>query len=253
MRSKIAIVTGAAKGIGLATVRAFLDAGYAVGAFDIDPTGRDLAWDDPDRVLFQMCDVSIEQQVEAGVEAVVKRWGRIDVLVNNAGIQRYSTVTQTSEQEWDMVMNVNLKSAFLCAKHTIPHMMSGGQGVVINIASVQSFMSQKNVAPYTTSKTALLGLTRSIAVDYGPIVRCIAICPGTVDTPMLHEAIKESPNPDTVLHECDRMHVLERIAKPEEIAAMTLFLAGDKAPFITGRAIRIDGGLGITIPVTVAE
>ncbi len=247
MKRRVAMITGAAKGIGQTTALAFLREGYLVSTVDVDPVGSKLADDKPDHVLFYQGDVSNEQDVVAATNTTIERWGQIDVLVNNAGIQRYSTVTQTTEAQWDLVMNVNLKSAFLCAKHVLPHMAQAGGGVIINMASVQSFLSQRNVAAYTTSKTALLGLTRSIAVDYGPTVRCVAICPGTVDTPMLRDAIQESPNPEAVLEECEEMHVLKRIGKPEEVAELILFIASDKAPFITGQAIRIDGGLGITI------
>jgi NAD(P)-dependent dehydrogenase (short-subunit alcohol dehydrogenase family) len=111
----------------------------------------------------------------------------VDVLVNNAGINRYATVTETTEAEWDLVMNVNLKSAFLAAKYAIPSMQKKGSGVVVNISSVQAFVSQSQVAAYTTSKTAMLGLTRSIAVDYGPAIRCVAVCPGSINTPMLRK------------------------------------------------------------------
>ena len=124
----------------------------------------------------------------------------------------------------------------------------GGNGCVINIASVQAFISQKNVAPYTTSKTALLGLTRSIAVDYAPTVRSVAVCPGTVDTPMFRDALQLSPNPDEVIQECVDMHLTRRIGRSKEVAELIAFLASDKAGFITGQAIRIDGGLGVSIP-----
>ena len=144
-------------------------------------------------------------------------------------------------------MNVNLKSAFLCAKHVIPSMQKKGSGLVAILSSVQAFISQNNVAPYTTSKTALLGLTRSIAVDYGPEIRSVAVCPGTVDTPMFRSAIELSPNPEEVYQECVDMHLAQRIGKPEEIAELIYFLAQDKASFITGQAIRIDGGLGIKV------
>ena len=116
------------------------------------------------------------------------------------------------------------------------------------MSSVQAFISQQNVAAYTTSKTALLGLTRSIAVDFAPAIRCVAVCPGTIDTPMLRDAIQLSPNPAAVLQECNDMHLSGRIGTPEEVAALIGFLAGDSAGFMTGQAVRIDGGLGISIP-----
>ena len=117
----------------------------------------------------------------------------------------------------------------------------------MNLSSVQAFVSQNNVAAYTTSKSAILGLTRSIAVDYAPRIRCVAVCPGTVDTPMLREAIKLSPDPMEVLDECNQMHPVKRIGTPEEVADLIVFLASDKAGFITGQPIRVDGGLGLSI------
>ena len=144
-------------------------------------------------------------------------------------------------------MNVNLKSFFLCSKYAIPLMQKKQKGVVINVASVQAFLSQQNVAAYTTAKSAILGLTRSIAVDYAPHIRCVAVCPGTIDTPMLRDSISLSPDPDEVMQECIDMHLTKRIGRPEEVAELILYLCDDKASFITGQAIRIDGGLGITI------
>lgn len=246
--NKTVVITGGAKGIGGACARVFHDGGANVIILDIDITGENLANELGERTLFYKCDVSKENQVEKAFDKLVKKFGDVEVLVNNAGIQRYTTVTDTTEEEWDLVMNVNLKSAFLCAKFAIPSMLKNGKGCVVNVASVQSFISQKNVAPYTTSKTALLGLTRSIAVDYAPSVRSVAVCPGTVDTPMLRDAIQLSPNPEEVFQECVDMHLTQRVGSSKEVAELIAYLASDKAGFITGQAIRIDGGLGISIP-----
>src|SRR5262249_17631559 len=163
-------------------------------------------------------DVSKRADVEAAFVRIIEELDGVDVLVNNAGIQHYGTVSETSEEEWDRVLGINLKSAFLCSKCAIPLMQQRGKGVIVNLASVQAFVSQNKVAPYTTSKTALLGLTRSIAVDYAPHIRCVAVCPGTVDTPMLRDAIRQSPNPDEVFQECVDMHPVKRVATPEEVA-----------------------------------
>ena len=241
------VVTGGAKGIGGACVKAFTEEGAKVCILDIDQAGQEFADTLGDNTFFIHCDVSKEDEVKTAFRKIEKKLGAVEVLVNNAGIQRYSTVTETSEEEWDLVMNVNLKSAFLCSKYAIPMMVNNKKGCVINVASVQSFISQKNVAPYTTSKTALLGLTRSIAVDYAPNIRSVAVCPGTVDTPMFRNSIQESPNPDEVLEECNEMHLVKRICSSEEVGELITYLASDKAGFITGQAIRIDGGLGITI------
>jgi len=241
------VVTGGAKGIGGACVEAFMEGGAKVCILDIDQAGQEFADTLGDDTFFIHCDVSKENEVKTAFRKIEKKFGAVEVLVNNAGIQRYSTVTETTEEEWDLIMNVNLKSAFLCSKYAIPMMLKKKKGCVINVASVQSFISQKNVAPYTTSKTALLGLTRSIAVDYAPNIRSVAVCPGTVDTPMLRNSIQESPNPDEVLEECNEMHLVKRICSSEEVGELITYLASDKAGFITGQAIRIDGGLGITI------
>lgn len=241
------VVTGGAKGIGGACVKAFTEGGAKVCILDIDQAGQEFADTLGNDTFFIHCDVSKEDEVKTAFRKIEKKLGAVEVLVNNAGIQRYSTVTETSEEEWDLVMNVNLKSAFLCSKYAIPMMVNNNKGCVINVASVQSFISQKNVAPYTTSKTALLGLTRSIAVDYAPNIRSVAVCPGTVDTPMFRNSIQESPNPDEVLEECNEMHLVKRICSSEEVGELVTYLASDKAGFITGQAIRIDGGLGITI------
>ena len=248
------VVTGGAKGIGGATVTRFLEEGACVTVLDLDEKrARERLVNFEDRSLFIHCDVSKAEQVEGAFNQIDVRFGVVDVLVNNAGIQRYSTVTDTTEEEWDLVMNVNLKSAFLCSKYAIPMMQKRGKGVVINVASVQSFITQRKVAPYTTSKTAMLGLTRSIAVDYAPEIRAVAVCPGTVDTPMLRWAANQSPHPEEVYREVREMHLIQRIAEPVEIADLIMYLSSEKAAFITGQAIRIDGGLGLVVAGSVRQ
>ncbi|RVU02044.1 SDR family oxidoreductase [Mucilaginibacter limnophilus] len=242
--NKTVVVTGAGKGIGAACAKLFFDAGANVALLNkgADETGiNDHRW------FAQQCDVSVEAQVKASAERIKERFGTVQYLINNAGIQRYGTVTETGSDEWDEVMNVNLKSIFLCAKYFIPYMQEAGKGVVVNVASVQSFVSQRNVAAYTTAKTAILGLTRSIAIDYAPTVRCVAVCPGTIDTPMLRDAIQLSPDPEEVLQECIDMHPIGRIGTAGEVAEVIKFMCDDAAGFITGQYIRVDGGLGITI------
>jgi NAD(P)-dependent dehydrogenase (short-subunit alcohol dehydrogenase family) len=194
-----------------------------------------------------VCDVSDENAVKNAIHKIKNHFGSVDYLINNAGIQRYGSVTETSSDDWDLVMNVNLKSIFLCSKYAIPHMIENKKGVVINISSVQAFVSQQNVSAYTTAKTAILGLTRSIAVDYAPMIRCVAVCPGTIDTPMLRDAINLSPDPTSIMEECIDMHLTNRIGTAEEVAELVKYLCDDKSSFITGQSIRIDGGLGITI------
>lgn len=236
------IVTGGVKGIGKACVELMVREGAKVSVLDIDKNIIENG-----NVTFYETDVSQAGQVEKAIINAISRYGDVDVLINNAGIVKYGTVTETSDEDWDRVLSVNLKSYFLCSRQCIPSMLKKGKGVIINVASVQAFISQHRVAAYTTSKSALLGLTRSIAVDYSPQVRCVAVCPGTVDTPMLQEALKQSANPDEVYQECVDMHLVKKLGTPEEIAELIAFLASDKASFITGQAYRIDGGLGISV------
>lgn len=241
-KGKIVVITGASKGIGASCVNWFLKQKAKVIMLDKIEPDRSI-----ERAHFIQCDVSDFGSVSKAFALIGEKYKRVDFLINNAGIQRYGTVTTTTLEDWDLIFNVNLKSMFLCAKMAIPLMQHSGKGVIINIASVQSFVSQKNVAAYTTAKTAVLGLTRSIAIDFAPEIRCIAICPGTIDTPMLRNALSQSSNPEELMQECIDMHPIGRIGNPEEVAELVGFLCDDKATFITGEAIRIDGGLGITI------
>ena len=243
-QNKTVVITGGAKGIGASTTKLFFDAGANVAVLDVTVDTSNIQ---NERWMFLQCDVSNETAVLSAFENINQNFRSVDFLINNAGIQRYGTVTETSTDEWDLVMNINLKSFYLCAKYAIPLMQKKQSGVIINIASVQAFLSQQKVAAYTTAKSAILGLTRSIAVDYAPHIRSVAVCPGTIDTPMLRESIALSPDPDEVMQECIAMHLTKRIGTPEEVAALVLYLCDDKASFITGQAIRIDGGLGITI------
>jgi len=243
-QNKTVVVTGGGKGIGAACAKVFFDAGANVVVLDKDDDTSGIT--DP-RWLVLQCDVAVEAQVIEAAEKVWQHYNNVHYLVNNAGIQRYGTVVDTTADEWDKVMNVNLKSYFLCSKYFIPLIQKSGSGVVINVASVQAFVSQKNVATYTTAKTAILGLTRSIAIDFAPNIRCVAVCPGTIDTPMVRTSFSLSPDPDAVLQECIDMHPIGRIGTPEDVAEVVKFMCDDKAGFITGQYIRVDGGLGITI------
>ena len=242
--NKTAVITGATNGIGAICTKLFHDKGANVVLLDVANDESNIK---DERWFYQHCDISNETQIKNAMDETIKKFGAIDYLINNAGIVRYGTVTQTSLEDWNLVMGVNLTGMFLCAKYALPSMEKNNSGVVINVESVQAFLSQDKVAAYTSAKSAILGLTRSIAIDYAPNIRCVAVCPGTIDTPMLRNAMKLSPDPEQVLQESIDMHILKRIGTPEEVAELICFLCSANASFITGQTIRIDGGLGIKL------
>lgn len=247
-QNKTIIITGGGKGIGAGCAEVFHREEGQVVLLDVDvEAGTKLSDKLGERALFIECDISKEQQVIDAMEEADSHFGGIDVLVNNAGILHYATVTETTEKQWDSLMNVNLKGAFFCAKHAIPYMQQKSSGVVVNMSSVQAFVTQQKVAAYATSKAALIGLTRSIAVDYAPNIRSVAVCPGGVDTPLNRDAFQQSPDPEAVRQETIDIHLVKRMASQEEIGELVAFLASEKGSFITGQPIRIDGGIGLKV------
>jgi NAD(P)-dependent dehydrogenase (short-subunit alcohol dehydrogenase family) len=249
---KVVVITGGGSGIGQACAREFADRHAVVAVVDRDTkageqTASELKSKNKRAEFFQ-ADTSLRAQVESLVPEIVARLGGIDVLVINAGIQRYGTVTTISEEEWDEVLNVNLKGAFLMSKYAIPVMIGRGGGAVVVTGSVQSVAAQRNSVHYVVSKHGLLGLTRCLALDYGKQkIRANCVLPGAIDTPMLRWAASLDPNPDGVLDACDRLHVRGKMGRPEEVARVIVFLASDFASFVTGSAVMVDGGLLVPV------
>lgn len=251
-KNKSVLVTGGGSGIGRACCYEFASRGGRVAIADRDENGgretaREIAHKHGSAEFFPV-DVSSEPQVEALVKAVAPKMGGIDVLVNNAGIQRYGSATTTSEKEWDEVLNINLKGAYLTARHAIPEMIKRGGGAIVNTASVQAVAAQRNSLAYVVSKHGLLGLTRCLALDYAKQnIRANCVLPGAIDTPMLRWAASLDDHPEQVLDACNRLHALGRMGKPEEVARLIVFLASDLASFVTGAAIPVDGGLLVPV------
>ena len=254
---KVALVTGGAMGIGGAVAELLAERGARVAIVDrAEKEGRALAAaiaSGGGKATFIAADVSRAADVSAAVEQTVREFGSLDVVSNNAGIQRYGTAESTSEAEWDEVMNVNLKSVYLVCHAAVPHLKKT-KGAIVNMASVQGFATQKSVFAYTTGKAALVGLTRSLALDLAEFgVRANAVAPGSVDTPMLRWAIDLDKNPRALERTIEKMHPLGRIAKPREVAECVAFLASPRASFVTGITLICDGGLLLPIAGAPAD
>jgi len=251
-QSKVVVVTGGASGIGLACCREFAQRHAGVAVVDLDKKAGRRAIKElrqgGGRAEFFSFDVSKSAQVEAGVARIAKKMGGIDILINNAGIQRYASATTCSEEEWDLVLTVNLKSAFLMSKYVIPVMIKRGGGAIVSTGSAQSAAAQSNSVHYVVSKHGILGLTRCLALDYAKQnIRANCVMPGAIDTPMLRWAVSLGPDPEGALAAINRIHLRGKMGKPEEVARVVVFLASDLASFITGAAVAVDGG--ILVPV----
>lgn len=245
---KSVIVTGGALGIGQAVCEILAERGARVAIFDWDENAGietcERIRQTGGEVIFEKVNVADFEAVNAAVEKSHERFGRLDSLIVSAGIQRYGTAVSTDDEQWEEVLGINLKGAWNAAKAVIPFLRKSGGGSIVNISSVQALASQQNVLAYTVSKHGLIGLTRSMAMDFAKEkIRANCVCPGTVDTPMLKWAASLDANPQSVYDACNQMHPLGRIAHPREIAEVAAFLAHESASFVTGAVWTVDGGL----------
>ncbi len=247
LEDHVAIVTGGASGIGAACVDALAADGARVTVADIqDEAGRAKADEHgAGRALFAHTDVSRAADAERCVEATVETFGRLDILVNNAGTFVYKPLHEYSEAEWDLVLDVNLKGMFLLGKFAIPHLRAAGGGSIVNMASVHAQATTANLTSYAASKAGILGLTRAMALDYGPDgIRVNAIVPGAIDTPLSRRNAVEAGIAEADIEASwAPIHALGHHGQPADVAHMVVFLCTDKARFITGSAFAVDGGL----------
>ncbi len=242
LKGRVAIVTGGASGIGRATALLFAREGAKVVIADYNPKGgqETLAMINGEggEATFIETNVSKPEDVERMVEETIKVYGRLDILFNNAGVGETAKVTETSLDHWDKVLAINLRGVFLGCKYAIPKMIESGGGSIINNASILAEVGFSQAAAYGASKHGVVGLTKTIALDYAAEgIRANIVCPGFIRTPMVMDGLDEAAREYVV-----SLHPLGRMGEPEEVAEAVLFLASERSSFITGTCLFVDGG-----------
>ncbi|GAC1465910.1 MAG: glucose 1-dehydrogenase [Isosphaeraceae bacterium] len=244
LTGKVTVVTGASSGIGEAIARVFVEAGACVVAVDVNPDLPSILSQLPrERLCCVVGDVALESTAVAYTRQALETFGRVDVMINNAGIACIKPIADHTPEEWDRVMNVNVKAIYWSARAVVPVMKQAGGGLFLNTGSISSVVGIEGQGAYGPSKGAVIQITRQMAVDYAPDnIRVNAVCPGTVDTPLLRQAAIDSGDAERFLQGLKSGHPIGRIASAEEIARFFQFLASDHARFFTGAVLMIDGG-----------
>lgn len=248
LTGKIALVTGAASGIGEAMAKTLERAGAFVYICDLDEeNGARIAEEiGAEKAKFLKLNVAEKTECERTAETVLDEKGRLDILINNAGIGHVGTILQTTEEDLDRLYSVNMRGVFSLTKVFLPSMIERGGGVIINTSSIGGVVAVSDRLAYCTTKFAVVGFTKCIALDHAKQgIRCNAICPGRVETPFVRKRISEYPDPNKAYAEMAATQAVGRMATPEEIAAAALYLASDEAAFVTGTAFEIDGGFAV--------
>ncbi len=246
-KNKVVLITGAGSGIGRKTAIMFTERGAKVGVNDISEEGGketvEIIKSQGGEAVFILGDISIPSEAEKIIKEIVNAYGRLDILVNNAGIVLVGKVENTSEEDFEKTMRINVKGPFLLSKYAVQQMKKQGGGVIVNVSSEAGLKGIPDRFAYSVSKGALISLTKSIAIDYAKEnIRANCVCPGTTYTQGLAERLKKLSNPDEVLKQMAERRPLGRLGREEEIAFAILFAACDEAAYMTGSIINIDGG-----------
>lgn len=252
LKNKVVVITGAGSGIGRACATAFAGAGARLIIADIN---LDSAEETAQQIISEggiayaiEADVSDPASVEGLLDQTIAKFSSVDILVNNAAIQVSKTIEDTSFEEWNRQLAVNVGGVFLCSKFFLSHLRRT-KGNIINMSSVNGLFVEPSCAGYCATKAAIIGLTKAMAIDHGNEgVRVNCICPGYIDAGLAEGYFQSQPDPRVARDEAGKLHALWRIGKPEEIGKVAVFLASDDASFITGASIAVDGGLSAGLP-----
>jgi NAD(P)-dependent dehydrogenase (short-subunit alcohol dehydrogenase family) len=247
LEGQTAWISGAASGIGAATARLFAEEGANLALVDINADrgvlARAMAAQHGAAAVFIAADVSVEEQVRDSLAQTVEKFGGLQIIINCAGLVHVRLLHEYDLADWDRLMGVNLKSIFFSVKHGLQYLRRPPRSYVVNVASISSFVGQAATPAYTASKSAVLGLSRSIALDYAALgLRCNCVCPGITDTPMLHEHLDKTPDPQAALHERLRRVPMRGPLSPEDIAKAVLYLSCEDSAGVTGTSLVVDGG-----------
>lgn len=248
VKDRVAIVTGAAVGIGQGIATVLSREGAKVVVADVDETAGRRTVEELRQAggdaIFVRADVGDEAQVRAMVDQAVRQYGRLQILVNNAGIGVYTPVHETSLADWERCLRVNLTGVFLCSKYALPHLKAAGGGAIVNIASVHAYQNVGGTAPYAASKGGVAALTRVMAIDYArDKIRVNAICPGWIYTPLIERIFRESGDFEGMKRRVGERQLMGRLGTPEDIGYAVLYLASDESSFVTGTSLFVDSGL----------
>lgn len=248
MKDKVALVTGGSKGMGEAAVRIFAEKGASVAILDVDmeaakKLSAELNENGANTIAIQ-CDVSSEAEVEKAIAKVVETYGKLDAAFNNAGIQiPAQDITETSEEDYDKILNVNLKGVWLCMKHELIQMKKQQFGAIVNNSSLAGKVGVPGRTPYVAAKHAILGITKSAAADYASQgIRINAVCPGTIETPMVNDMVNSG---DLKREDSINAAPINRLGKASEVADAAVWLCGEESTYVIGQSIAVDGGYTI--------